>query len=77
MLITGDPQRDKVNVCKWLNEFGLKGGDVSVSMVTDAESAVSALVSEREVVFISRLNGLVHKPMKRWDMRANTGRADF
>ena len=46
VLITGDPQRDKVNVCKRLNEFGLKGGDVSVSRVTDAESAVSALVSE-------------------------------
>ena len=46
MLITGDPQRDLLNVCKWLNEFGLKGGEVSVSLVTDAGSAVSALVSE-------------------------------
>ena len=35
-----------MNVCKWLNEFGLKGGDISISMVADAESAVSALVSE-------------------------------
>ena len=46
VLITGDPERDRLNVCKWLNEFGLKVGDVSVSLVTDAESAVSALVSE-------------------------------
>ncbi len=46
VLITGDPQRDLLNVCKWLNEFGLKGGEVLVSLVTDAGSAVSAQVSE-------------------------------
>ncbi len=45
VLITGDPQRDRLNICKWL-KFGLKGGDVSVSLATDAESAVSSLVSE-------------------------------
>ena len=66
VLITADPQRDQVNVCEWLNEFGLKAGDVSVSMVTDAESAVSVLVSEAGRGF-SRLNEL-HKTMKRWAM---------
>ena len=54
VLITGDPQRDQLNVCKWLNEFGLKWGEVSDSLVTDAESAVSALVSESGGGFHSR-----------------------